>query len=272
MSAAAASRVRRILTPEHVEVRLTPAGPGSRFLALIVDSVFAAAVALLVARLAGPVLPPGLAAPLFATLNFLLSWGYHVFFEVRERGQSPGKRLLGLRVVDGRGLPLTVEQSFVRNVVRVLDFAPVFYGVGAAVALLDPYRRRLGDLVADTLVVQEARASAAEIAAQAARKEAPGLRAPALSRRIRQRLGVEDRELLAHLLLRADALEPRARFDLFEEIGGHYGRRLEIDDRTLSGENLVRGVAAVLFSDRHVARPARGARALAESASIPVAR
>lgn len=267
----AALPARRILTPEHVQIRLTPAGPGSRFLALIVDSLSAAAVAATVALFLVPLLPAGLGTALFATFNFLLTWGYHVFFEVRSRGQSPGKRLLGLRVVDGRGLPLTWEQSFVRNVVRILDFAPAFYGFGAFVLGLDPQRRRLGDIVADTVVVEEGRA--AVLALDVMRKEAPtSLRTQHLQRQIRRRVGIEEREFLAQLLLRAEGLEPRARFDLFEEVGSYYRRRLEIDDRTLSGENLVRGVAAVLFSDRRsVRRPAARASA-PESASIPAAR
>ena len=270
MSGALLASARRILTPEHVEIRLTPAGPGSRFVALLVDSLFAVGISGSVARALGPLLPSGLAAPLFATLNFVVSWGYHVFFEVRHRGQSPGKRLLGLRVVDGRGLPLTLEQSFVRNVVRILDFAPAFYGLGALVLALDPYRRRLGDIVADTIVVQEARS--ATLPAGGARKDPPtSLRTPRVQRQIRRRVSVEEREFLAHLLLRVEALEPKARFDLFEEVGGFYARRLEIEDRTLSGENLVRGVVAILFDRRTGPRP-RARPAAAESASIPAIR
>jgi uncharacterized RDD family membrane protein YckC len=262
---------RRILTPEHVLIRLAPAGPGSRFLALIVDALVAASIAGAAATFISPLLPAGLAMPLFATFNFVLTWGYHVFFEVRSRGQSPGKRLLGLRVVDGRGLPLTLEQSFVRNVVRILDFAPAFYGVGAVVLGLDPARRRLGDIVADTVVVEEGRGAA--LAAAVARKDAPtSLRTPRIQRQIRRRVGIEEREFLAQLLLRAEGLEPRARFDLFEEVGSFYRRRLEIEDRTLSGENLVRGVAAVLFSDRRAAQRPRPRSSPPESASIPAAR
>jgi uncharacterized RDD family membrane protein YckC len=255
---------RFIHTPEHVLVRLTPAGPGSRFLALLVDASFAAAVSGFAARLLNPLLPPSFAFSIFATFDFVVTWGYHVYFELRQRGQTPGKRLLGLRVVDGRGLPLSVAQSFVRNVARVLDFMPAFYGVGAVALALDPYGRRLGDIVADTLVVQEA--NAAITPGGATRKEAPtSLRTPRLVRLIRRSVGVEEREFIAQLLLRADALVPQARFDLFEEVGGLYRRRLEIDDRTLSGENLVRGVASILFSES--SRAARG-----RSASISAAR
>ena len=245
-------RERRVLTPEHVEIRLLPAGAGSRLLALIVDSSFALAVSGAIYRLLVPTLPHGLGYAIWATLSFVLAWGYHVYFETRHRGQSPGKRLLGLRVVDGRGLPLAVEQSFVRNVLRVLDLAPAFYGLGAATLALDRHRRRLGDVAADTMVVRESR-SFTEAATLARSPQFNSLRQPRVVRAIRHRIGLEERELLLALCLRAPSLRPQARFDLFEAVAAHYRRKLELPELGLSGENLVRGLTAVLFWDRRAA-------------------
>jgi uncharacterized RDD family membrane protein YckC len=250
-----ASRARFVLTPEHVEVRLVPAGPGSRFLALVVDSSFAIALSSALYQLLVPTLSRGIGYALWATLNFVLSWGYHVYFETARGGQSPGKRLLGLRVVDGRGLPLAVEQSFVRNVVRVLDLAPLFYGVGAVAMVADRHRRRLGDLAADTMVVRESR-TLTEAAAVARAPEHNSLRTPRVIRAVRHRIGLDERELLLALSLRAATLSPQARFDLFEEVAAHYRRKLELPDLGLSGESLVRGLVGVLFWDRRAsARP-----------------
>ena len=149
------ARARVVLTPEHVEIRLEPAGLGRRFLALLADLVLVVAASSLVGTLAGTLLPGGL-GPIAAALALLaLTWGYHVYFEVRQKGQSPGKRMVGIRVVDGRGLPVSAEQSFVRNVVRVLDALPVGYALGAVACGLDPLGRRLGDLAAGTLGVRE---------------------------------------------------------------------------------------------------------------------
>jgi uncharacterized RDD family membrane protein YckC len=242
-------RERRVLTPEHVEIRLVPAGPGSRLLALIVDSTFALALSGLLYRFLAPTLPYGLGYALWATANFVLGWGYHVYFESAHRGQSPGKRLLGLRVVDARGLPLSLEQSFVRNVLRVLDMAPVFYGVGAAALALDRHRRRLGDVAADTLVVRESR-SYPEGASLARSPQFNSLRVPRVVRAIRHRISLEERELLLAMCLRAPTLRPETRFDLFEDVAAHYRRKLELPELALSGENLVRGLTAVLFSER----------------------
>ena len=146
-----------ILTPEHVEVRLQPAGMGRRFLAFSIDLFVSIALMVFLASVLGKVLPRTLAMPLTITGSFVIGWGYHVYFESRHEGRSPGKRSLGLRVVDGRGLPLGLGQCFVRSVVRVLDSAPLLYGLGALVALLDRHGRRLGDLAADTVVVSEGR-------------------------------------------------------------------------------------------------------------------
>lgn len=232
-----------VLTPEHVPIRLFPAGLGARFLALLVDlaiifGMISAASSLLVPS-------PGL----LTVAIFLIQWGYHMFFEVRCRGQSPGKRLCGLRVVDSRGLPITFQQSFVRNVVRMLDNVPVFYGLGGLVCMTDRRRRRLGDIIADTLVIEEHRAVDPTRAIADARRF-NSLQTPRVLRRLRKQVGLEERELLLEAVLRADSLDPQARFDLFEEVGNHYRRTLEIDDPHLSGENLVRGLLAILYTDR----------------------
>jgi uncharacterized RDD family membrane protein YckC len=244
-----ASRQRFVVTPEQVLIGLEPAGLGSRFIALFTDFVLLTAVAGGVSQLALILFPAAVGVLVRALALLVLTFGYQVYFEVRHQGQSPGKRLMSLRVVDGRGLPLSVEQSFVRNVVRVLDASPVGYGLGALVCQFDRQRRRLGDIAADTVVVREGRAKAFERRTGRARVF-NSLRTPRVLRLVRHRVGLEEREFLSTLCQRADALDDRARFDLMEEVGRHYRARLEIDDPHLSGENLVRGLTGVLFSDR----------------------
>lgn len=238
---------RLVLTPEHVEIRLQPAGLGSRFLAVTIDFMLAAAISMGLASLLMQ-LPAAIGYPLWASASFLVMWGYHVYFETAHEGRSPGKRALRLRVVDGRGLPLTAAQSFVRNVVRVLDSAPAFYGLGALASLLDPHRRRLGDMAADTLVVAEGRSEDVPVAAVLS-PEYNSLRTPRVLRLVRRRLSLEEREFLAALVRRAPELEEGARFDLMEEAGEWYRGRLELRDLPLSGEQIVRGLTAVLVPE-----------------------
>jgi uncharacterized RDD family membrane protein YckC len=238
-----------VLTPEHVLIELPPAGLGSRFVALTVDFTIVAGTSSLVGKLLALLLPHAIERAVIATLTFVLTWGYHVYFETRHQGRTPGKRLVGLRVVDGRGLPLTVRQSFVRNIVRALDFAPVAYGLGGLVCRLDGRNRRLGDIAADTLVIRDARPFTYD------RRETRGpafnsLRTPRTLRAIRARIGVAEREHILRLVERADDLLDPVRLELMQDAGAHYRRILGLDDPGLSGENLVRGLAGVLSARR----------------------
>jgi uncharacterized RDD family membrane protein YckC len=236
-----------VTTPEHVEIRLEPAGAGSRFLAIMIDSTITLGASITVARLAILLLPSAVAGAIFITLSFLLTWGWHVWFETRGHGRTPGKRALSLRVVDARGLPVSLYQSLARNIVRVVDFAPAFYGVGAAVSLFDPARRRLGDIVAGTLVIREAQ-PLAYTGQLAAERRHNSLRTPRVLRLIRHRIPLEEREFLLRLCLRADKLTPSARYDLMEDVARYYRRKLSIEEEQISGENLVRDLTAVLFA------------------------
>src|SRR5215211_4706388 len=122
----------RIATPEGVDVELTLAGIGSRFIAAFFDFVIQFAVLLAAAWLLG-VLDgggDGWTVAAFSIVFFLVFFGYDVLFEVRSRGRTPGKRWTGLRVVRTGGQPVTFIPSCVRNVMRLVDILPLFYAVG----------------------------------------------------------------------------------------------------------------------------------------------
>lgn len=242
-----------VTTPEHVVIRLQPAGAGSRFLALLIDSTIVIAISTTVGSLLAMLLPPGIALALYVTISFLLTWGWHVFFEVRKQGRTPGKRALKLRVVDARGLPVSLYQSMVRNIVRVLDFAPALYGIGAIAVLLSPSRRRLGDLVADTLVIREVQPLAYS-AMRSAERRHNSLRTPRVLRLIRHRIGLEEREFLLTLCVRADRMSPEARYDVMEAVAAAYREELGVEAESISGENFVRDLTAVLFEDPRTVR------------------
>jgi uncharacterized RDD family membrane protein YckC len=238
-----------VTTPEHVEVRLEPAGAGSRFLAVLVDAVVTYGAPVLLFNLTAAVLGAGFAMALSLTFQFALGIGWHVWFETQRGGRTPGKRALGLRVVDARGLPISLHQSVVRNIVRALDAAPIFYGLGAITSLLDPQRRRLGDLVAGTLVIRDARPLAYQ-PRLAAERRYNSLHTPRVQRLIRHRIGLEEREFLLALCLRSEQLSPAARYDLMEEVAAIYRRKLETGEEEISAENFVRDLTAVLFGGR----------------------
>ena len=234
-----------ITTPEHVPIRLEPAGAASRFLAVMIDAVITLGASAAIAFAAGAFLP-ALRGALFVTSNFVLGFGWHVWFETRD-GRTPGKRALRLRVIDARGLPVSLYQSLVRNVVRAVDFLPIFYAAGATVMLVSPRRRRFGDVVADTLVIREAQplAMRGEIAVP---RRHNSLRTPRVLRLVRHRIGLEEREFLLTLCMRAEKLEPGARYDLMESVAAAYRDKLGIEEEQMSGENFVRDLTALLFT------------------------
>ena len=236
-----------ITTPEHVPIRLEPAGAGSRFLATLIDFFIVSAVSSVGGFLFGVTLSRGIAMALTITLNFVLTWGWHVFFEVRKQGRTPGKRALRLRVIDARGLPVSLYQSLVRNIVRAIDFAPAFYGFAALATMVTASRRRLGDLVADTLVVCDAQALTYKGQFASDRRHNT-LRTPRVLRLVRHKISLEEREFLLTLCLRADRMSPEARYDLMEEVANVYRQELGLESDSISGENFVRDLTAVLFN------------------------
>jgi uncharacterized RDD family membrane protein YckC len=236
-----------ITTPEHVPIRLEPAGAGSRFLAIFIDAFLITAIASTVSGIFATFLSQGVAGAIFITLNFFLTWAWHLWFETRRQGRTPGKRALKIRVIDARGLPVSLHQSLVRNITRVLDFIPVFYGVGAIAVMASPLRRRLGDILADTLVVRDAQPLAYR-GQLAAERRHNSLRTPRVLRLARHRISLEEREFLLTLCLRADRMTAEARYDLMEEVAREYRKKLGIEEEQMSGENLVRDLTAVLFN------------------------
>lgn len=152
-------------TPENVIFGYEVAGIGSRFLAALLDSTLIL-VTMLVANITGFLLvsalgfssdsmAPGVITAFTGFLSFLMFWGYYIFFEIIWNGQSPGKRLQNLRVVRTDGTPVGTVESAIRNLVRIVDFLPLFYGVGVITMFSNSQARRLGDFAAGTLVVRE---------------------------------------------------------------------------------------------------------------------
>jgi uncharacterized RDD family membrane protein YckC len=152
-------------TPEQVSFRLVRAGLGSRILAASVDTVILVVVYVFVViglfgagaalAAAGSELVAWHIAVVILVLTFLL-WGYYIGFELAWNGQTPGKRLLGIRVVGDGGIPVTPSQVVVRNLIRVVDLQ-FGYGVAMIAMFATKDEKRLGDLAAGTVVVSERR-------------------------------------------------------------------------------------------------------------------
>ncbi|HKV95265.1 MAG TPA: RDD family protein [Candidatus Angelobacter sp.] len=150
-------------TPEQVHLEFVLAGIGSRFMAAFLDVLIELALyALLV------IISLSLGFSGFFNANrsiwwtalvtlaiFCINWGYYAIFEAIWKGQTPGKRWAGIRVIKDSGRPINAFEAISRNLIRAIDFFPGFYGVGVVTMLLNSKNRRLGDYVAGTIVVHE---------------------------------------------------------------------------------------------------------------------
>ena len=141
----------QIETPEGIDLPLRPAGLLPRVLAFAFDL---GARGLLMGILLVPLALLGnIGIGLGSLLLFLVSWWYMVLFEVLNQGCSPGKQVMGLRVVQDDGTPIGWSASLIRNLLRFVDMLPFGYFLGAISCLQHPNFKRLGDLAAGTLVV-----------------------------------------------------------------------------------------------------------------------
>ena len=143
-----------IETPEGIDLGLAPAGAIPRALAFTIDSLIRWVV---VGALSIPLAfldKVGMA--LMLLVYFFSEWFYPVFFEVLNQGMTPGKKYLKIRVINDDGTPIGWSASIVRNLLRAVDFFPVFYGAGFITMLFNRNNKRLGDLAAGTLVVYHA--------------------------------------------------------------------------------------------------------------------
>ncbi len=229
-------------TPENITFNYELAGIGTRFLAATVDSILLLGLQLVLwfgllvlATLLDGVLAiaDSVVLAIATTLSFAFLWGYYLYFELTQNGRSPGKSLLRLRVVREGGRPITFNASAIRNLVRLIDFLPAFYGVGVLTMFVDGQARRLGDLAAGTLVVKEARAVSLQDLTQPQTGRAvaapipPALaQVPLLEHmRLVQR---EDYDLVQEFLRRRPQLSRQSRERLAAQLATTLSERLQI--------------------------------------------
>ncbi|NDJ33638.1 MAG: RDD family protein [Chloroflexi bacterium] len=156
----------QIETPENVAFGYEVAGLGTRFMAAMVDHVILLVLYVLlygagffIALALAPDIETlietqgGIVLAVVGLIAFFLLWGYFIVFETLWNGQSPGKRLLRVRVIRVDGLPAGFTEAVIRNLVRIVDLLPTAYGAGVITMFVNPQARRLGDLAAGTLVV-----------------------------------------------------------------------------------------------------------------------
>lgn len=249
------SQLWRVHTPEGVAFSFRLASPALRAVAQTIDAcVVAAAWSLLsvIIKLLH-LISPDFAGMLAFVLYFVLSQGYRMACEWLWRGQTLGKRVLRLRVVDERGLRLTFAQVVLRNLLRFVDALPAAYLVGGVAALVSRRAQRLGDLAAGTLVIWEPAEPSPDPAIFRGEKYNSLRSHPALVARLRQTVTPGEAQAAWRALARRDRLDAGARVRLFAELAAHFRASTSFPLDTVeavSDEQLVRNIVDVLFLSR----------------------
>jgi len=144
---------REVITPEGVPLHLPAAGAVPRALAWLIDLAVRFGVLTLMGLLLGML--GGFGQGLYLVAMFLVFWAYPIVLE-GWLGQTLGKKVLGLRVVSRDGAPAGWMAAITRNLLRTVDMLPFGYAIGLVACLFDVHARRLGDMVAGTLVIHQA--------------------------------------------------------------------------------------------------------------------
>ncbi len=242
----------QIQTPEGVVFHLTIAGLFTRFLAWVVDG----SVIIVASTVIGTVtqflalINPDFSRALYLVCYSVISVGYGIFTEWNWRGQSWGKQLLRLRVMDASGLKLQFSQIVIRNLLRPVDLLPLTYLLGGLVSFLTRRGQRLGDLAANTVVVSIPEAFVLDTQQLQESKYNSFRDYPHLEARLRQRVKPPEVALALDAILRRDEMEPEARVELFRQIAAYFRSLVSFEekvDEMITDEQFVRNAVASIY-------------------------
>ena len=254
-----------LLTPENVELRYPVAGVGSRLIAVSIDYTVLLVAEIVISfalaftgELVRRLFPPtSVNDPIFGAIGygavavialmvFFGWWGYFMLFELLWNGQSPGKRLLTLRVVRADGQPLGATTSFVRNLLRAID---TFLLLGVLVMLIDRSSRRLGDLAAGSLVVREPGRMSADRLTDVWLPPIPAARVEAFPNA--GRLTMQEYLLVRDYFGRRERMPQEGADALAADLARRLATALEIPLRDVGDANDFLATAARAFEYRH---------------------
>jgi uncharacterized RDD family membrane protein YckC len=252
-----------IVTPEGVFFRLPLAGPPSRLYAMLLDTAIVLGtvngIGLLIYWIFSKA--PGFGVMVITLVEFAIGFAYSALLEGFWNGQTIGKRLFHLRVIDQDGLPLKMEQAWVRNLMRVFDALPFAYLFGGLSVLTSPLMQRFGDRVAGTLVVRQTPLAAPADEFWMRQKYNSFTEYPAIAVKLRRAATPELATLIQDALRRRNELAAYTRRELYRELATYLQNEVspfpdELVER-LSDEQYLINASGILFGDQRPSR-ARG--------------
>ena len=228
------------------------ASPIVRFLARIMDIVILLILLwaiTLVAKIIR-ILGMDIYMAVIAIVWFLLSFGYPILLEWFWRGQTVGKKIMRIRVMDEQGLRLQFSQIVIRNLLRFIDALPAFYLVGGTACVLNAKGQRLGDIAANTIVVYHPKIMEPNLDQILPGKYNSFREYPHLAARLHQHISPQEAGIALQALTRRDLLEDDTRLELFEKIKTHMSNAVKFPPESTDGisdEQYVRNVVDILF-------------------------
>ncbi len=241
-----------IRTPEGIVFSQVLAGPATRFLAAFIDILCVTTLDLTVGKFLAilNVIGPGVANAALTLGYFAIHIGYGIFLEWLWRGQTVGKKLCRLRVVDAEGMRLQLDQIIARNLLRVVDLLPAFYFIGGLSSWFSPRCQRLGDIAANTIVVRTPKVSEPDLDQLLAGKFNSLRQHPHLAARLRQRVTPGEASTALQAVMRRDEFEPAARVALFAQLAEHFHSKVAFPHEAIDGladEQYIRNVIDVIY-------------------------
>src|SRR6516164_8398340 len=245
-----------IATPEGVLFRLPLAGPAARLYAVLLDTAIVLAAVNGLGSLVYFIFAkaPGFGIMVITLAEFAIGFAYAALLEGFWNGQTIGKRLFHLRVIDQAGFPLRVEQAWVRNLMRVFDALPFAYLAGGISVLSSPLMQRFGDRVAGTLVVRETPLAAPAEESWTRQKYNSFMEYPTIAVHLRRAATPELAGLIQDALRRRNELAPYARREIYRELATYLQSEISSfpDDlvERLSDEQYLINASGVLFGEQ----------------------
>ncbi len=231
---------------------LATAGVFSRFMAWTIDGMVVLTASTLIGTATAfiALLSPDFAQALYVIFYAIFSVGYGIFTEWRWRGQSWGKRIMRLRVIDASGLKLQFSQVVIRNLLRPVDLLPALYLLGGIFLYWGQRGQRLGDLAANTAVIAIPETKLLDLQQIQESKYNSFRDYPHLEARLRQRVKPAEAALALDAVLRRDEILPEARIEVFRELASHFRSLVPFEDKideTITDEQFVRNAVASIY-------------------------
>jgi uncharacterized RDD family membrane protein YckC len=241
-----------IRTPEGISFTQHLAGPVTRFLAFAIDLAGITVISGVLSQvlLLAAIVSADLALAARTISYFVVTIGYSILLEWSWRGQTVGKRVLQIRVVDAEGFRLRPAQVVIRNLLRVVDLLPAFYAVGGISCLLSPKYQRLGDFAANTVVIYTSPEKIPDLELLFSGTYNSLRNHAHLAAQLRKAISPAEARLALEAVTRRAELEPISRLELYRKLAQRLRSLVAFPEETLEGmtdEQYVRNIVDLIY-------------------------